>query len=734
MVSEDVVIGLNIRKEPSGHSTKLGLLPRGAKVTIGERSKDGRWGRIKQILSGQVKPVELGGIVAQGGANGWLFLGELDQAPAEPEAYDNVVVPATPVPIRAGERIGYMGEYQHYHDRLPTPRRALRPLLHLEVFSTDDVPAFIAASREYARSLPAGSGSLLVIDKGAKLVMPSQPSLSLDPAQMLVEASDSPAVGPWVKVRRGQLHVHPRASLGTYSSATNRYANGAKWTGWYVGYNSTQRTRDKALANKLRYGRREVLVPYGDPLWVERTALAGGAARVPAWHRFPLQLAHQADPASEFTRVLTREELERAAAEQRAIDAEGNKWWLLTLRRPAGSASSAQALQGWACEKGHAKIAWQSPWAWPGFALVEEGGLEPADMYANALELDGSATADESVDFKARADKVDRSALVQTLYQQIDRNGNGRFDPEELRAAAQQPLLAQALSRLIAKYESEWGGDEAKWNALDPLMLEGKSEWSAEKGRIKRLQWWSAVSAKLGATSFPADSQAYHFHPIGLIGNFQLAARDEERPESADDGAPIEPSGRKWVSRFLSSSKVTDLKQPFQGNAASFIAALEAAGVTVTINTTWRPPQRSYLMYYAREVSRGRLAPDKVPKFQPKNGDKPVNIDWAHRDGKGKADLVKARKAAAAMDAAYAAAGAIGKPYQSNHNGANAIDMRLTPAWGIGKTVVDANGKSRKVASKRDIIDVGATYKVLHWNYAGAKKKVDDPHWSATGN
>lgn len=194
-----------------------------------------------------------------------------------------------------------------------------------------------------------------------------------------------------------------------------------------------------------------------------------------------------------------------------------------------------------------------------------------------------------------------------------------------------------------------------------------------------------------------------------------------------------EPSGKHWVSRFMPSNKVSDLKEPFQTNVRNFLAALSTAGIKVDINTTLRPPQRSYLMFYAREIQAGNLEPDQVPAFVPQGGDAPVNIDWAHRDSSGKANLAAARKAAVAMDTAYGAADAIGKPYKSNHNGGEAIDMDFSPAWGIGKTVVDANGKSVKIGSKRHLIDVGATFKVLHWNYAGPKNKKDDPHWSKSG-
>lgn len=206
------------------------------------------------------------------------------------------------------------------------------------------------------------------------------------------------------------------------------------------------------------------------------------------------------------------------------------------------------------------------------------------------------------------------------------------------------------------------------------------------------------------------------------------------KEDAPPTGGAKEKSGKDWVSRFLPSNQVSDLKEPFRSGVKSFFAALTAAGIEVDINTTLRPPQRSYLMYYAREIKAGRLAPDKVPAFVPQGGDAPVNIDWAHRDSKGKADLVAAKKAAVEMDKAYNAAGAIGKPYKSNHNGGEAIDVDFSPAWGIGKSVVDGKGKKVTISSKKDLIKVGATFGVYHWNYNGPRDKNDDPHWSKTGN
>ncbi|HEY0135255.1 MAG TPA: hypothetical protein VGB85_14320 [Nannocystis sp.] len=736
-MTNDKVIGLNIRRDPNGKSPRLGLLPRGAKIAIGARSPDGKWGQIKQVISGTIAPVQQGGVVAPTAATGWVFLGELDPGPAEPTTFDDVVVPPKPVPIRAGDLIGYLGEYQQHVDALPTPVRGRRPMLHLEILTGESVPAFVNKCRAYARTLPAGSGSLFVIDKGAKLVVQTNPSGEIAGTDQAVPVGD--ATGAWVKVRRATKTIAEKATLGAYNSANHTYASGAVWTGWYVGPTNNLRTQSDAAAKKAGYTRREVMVPVGPPVWVEKAALdARGATATPlkTWNAFPLHLANAKDPAVGLTRVMTRTELERTPQAQRATDPEGNHWWRVSARTAAIDDKGHTAVVGWACEKGHDKVSWQSPWAWPGFEYVEEGAIETVDMWSTALLRTGMAKETEFTDFTARADKVDKSALLQKLYELIDTNKNGIFEPNELHAAMQQPLLSQALARVVTRYESEWGGDDSKWVALDPLVLDGIPEWQAEKQRIKSLRWWPKVAGKV--QGFPASPVAYHIHPIGLIANFHgepAAAPAESAPAARRTAnGPPEKSGRHWVSRFMSSSSISDLKQPFQGNVAKFFAALKAGGVSYNINTTLRPPQRSYLMYYAREVASGRLAPDKVPPFVPQENDEPVNIDWAHKDSAGKPDLVAAKKAARDMDSAYGAAGAIGKPYRSNHNGGRAIDVRFTPAWGIGKSVVDANGKTVKIGSKRDILNIGGTYNVFHWNYHGAKAKEDDPHWSATGN
>jgi hypothetical protein len=64
---------------------------------------------------------------------------------------------------------------------------------------------------------------------------------------------------------------------------------------------------------------------------------------------------------------------------------------------------------------------------------------------------------------------------------------------------------------------------------LDELLGHSGStphvNWLAEKERIKALCWWDEVMEKVG---LPEDGKVYHFHPVGVGGNFSAAIDDND--------------------------------------------------------------------------------------------------------------------------------------------------------------------------------------------------------------
>ncbi len=204
-------------------------------------------------------------------------------------------------------------------------------------------------------------------------------------------------------------------------------------------------------------------------------------------------------------------------------------------------------------------------------------------------------------------------------------------------------------------------------------------------------------------------------------------------------GGTPEKSGVAWVAKFPASTDIGMLETEFGKDLQAFIAALKEGGVTVRITTTYRPPQRSYLMYWAKQISDGAISPEKVTPFVPEVvGDERIDIDWAHLDEDGNPDLEAAKQAAKEMLKAFGVkSNSIAGPYKSNHNfkQAKAVDMTLWPEWGIGKTVKNKIGDKQKIETKDDLFEVGKSYGVTHFDLRPNKSKpeTDNVHWSRTG-
>ena len=147
--------GLSVRAGPSKNATRLSQLPKGAEITIG--TAEGEFSKLVNIVSGTAHPA----LAAddEGQLPGYVFTSLLKPL-SEPVEYGKVVVLENGWPIKAGDLIGHPGLYQN-HDS------AAQHMVHVELFSCDDVPAFIAQSRAWASRLPDDQKTLLRVYKGA---------------------------------------------------------------------------------------------------------------------------------------------------------------------------------------------------------------------------------------------------------------------------------------------------------------------------------------------------------------------------------------------------------------------------------------------------------------------------------------------------------------------------------------------------------------------------------------
>jgi hypothetical protein len=192
-------------------------------------------------------------------------------------------------------------------------------------------------------------------------------------------------------------------------------------------------------------------------------------------------------------------------------------------------------------------------------------------------------------------------------------------------------------------------------------------------------------------------------------------------------------SGTSWVSKFPTSASLSDLTSPFKEHATSFVGALRAAGATVTISATYRPPERAYLMHYAFVIAKQGFDPQKVP------GKTGVNICWTHKNTNGSFDLAKSKQAALDMVNAYGITSTVAPSLTSRHTERNAVDMSIS--WAGTLRVRNDSGVFVSIAStprtgmNTTLWSVGSSYGVIKFGtYAGGNPANDVPHWSTDGH
>ncbi|MCQ4317981.1 glycoside hydrolase family 104 protein [Stutzerimonas zhaodongensis] len=157
---------LNVRAEARMNSAVVGKLSKGAQIRA---SGEGVFLKLEQVISGNNEPALTPQV--DGSMPGYVSSSFLT-AQSKPQALDSVVLLDPPVPIKTGGLIGHLGKYQNQSHNSP------HELLHLEVFSCEDVPAFISECRKWAKNLPDEKKSLLKIHAGASKLIPHREDIN----------------------------------------------------------------------------------------------------------------------------------------------------------------------------------------------------------------------------------------------------------------------------------------------------------------------------------------------------------------------------------------------------------------------------------------------------------------------------------------------------------------------------------------------------------------------------
>jgi hypothetical protein len=524
------VTGLRVRDAANGKI--IGLLPGGTELSITETADTAKsgWARIATIKSGQPVGPVAGKSAPTNVSSGWVYAKELD-AIVEPKPLDQVVVLKKPYPVKAGTVVGHVGQYLRYTDAKLLPAKPTRPMLHVEVFAGPDLSAFIAKSRARAKVLN-DAHTFLEISPGALLVSSlPEPDQTLDQTGLKLVPVGATDGSRWVLVQPKTITMptppSPSASHG------QRPPQG-------------------------HHPLKPIETDHGSKLWVDSSlANQTTTAIVKGWKNFPLSVSNAKGPGTDFRDVFRRTDLDKLGAQNVAKDDKGTHWWNVTVGLKDGG-----TREGWVCEKDHPLARMCGPWDWPGFDLVDSTSIKPIDMFKRYLYVADQLLAGENKsEFQASATLVNGSDLITKLEKAVDANHDGKVTAQELAKAQQTPWMAEALSHLVVRCESEWGGGLGKWESLSPLMQTLLSLWKSEIERIAKLQWWGSVT---GVEGFPTEPSPWHFHPIGLVGNFISSQTNSH-------------------TLILTSKDVLDLKKTLQTEWVQWAGEMQAKGVVDTI-------------------------------------------------------------------------------------------------------------------------------------------------------
>ena len=277
--------------------------------------------------------------------------------------------------------------------------------------------------------------------------------------------------------------------------------------------------------------------------------------------------------------------------------------------------------------------------------------------------------------------------------------------------------------RLREPQMGHWYSDAPNYDLRDGYQ---DANFKADKAKFDKL---TSIKVALKLATTPATS-AKQGNKAANSGKQQTAS-DATKTQKLSNG--VTKSGPDWVKLYPNNNDLNILKEPFRTGAKQFINSMKNAGISVSIGVVYRPAERTYLMYYAKQIKDG-MSPLNVPRSDTftirDTGQKIpyIPIDWAHMEN-GKPNEKAAKAAATAMVNAYKiGSNPAAPPGKSTHIGRQAIDMTITNF--SGKSVKEAKGNPIKVSSFNDLVRIGATYGVIHFN---VPNKSDPPHWSQTG-
>ena len=446
---------------------------------------------------------------------GYVKVTSLTSFTFKPEKFNDIVILKSPIAISSGDFIGYIGHNQLKKDRFNEPTQAsistikrpsdkkLPQLLHVELFTCDDLPAFITKTRELADNLPESKKNLILIEKGARLIQASKADGKLNSGLGIKFISDKDSY--YVKI-----NLEYTLNSWEYFSENNPITKSI--------FNNNTKEIDDRLSDENseiilthyhkhqlenRYSKIYPQLTMSDiPDKVELVEVDHNSSSVkirfcvntkhywiaskdvshlfgqdgilntaiPYWKNFPLSLDKLPPATKDNTVHFPRTVSLNSLSNENLIIIEDEKTDSIWANVTAGN-EEHRPITGWVNIKKDAQehITRISPWHWTGFETI----LENASIGELYTKINDNRAG--TLDIKEYTDsmKALHKILTQSLlYSAEQKQTPPPFISEYFKDTLRNSWTAEMIGHLSIKYESEWYADEAltKWNEIDNLF------------------------------------------------------------------------------------------------------------------------------------------------------------------------------------------------------------------------------------------------------------------------
>ena len=446
---------------------------------------------------------------------GYVKVTSLTSFTFKPEKFNDIVVLKSPIAISSGDFIGYIGHNQLKKNSFNEPIQAsistikrpsdkkLPQLLHVELFTCEDLSAFITQTRALADNLPESEKNLILVEKGARLIQASEADGKLNSGLGIKFTSDKDSY--YVKINLeytlNSLEYYSENNLKSqtiFNNNTKKIADRLSNENKEIilthyqkhclenRYNKiySQLTMsdipDKVELVEVDHNSSSVKIRFcvnTKHYWIASKDVSHLFKQVgtlntaiPYWNNFPLSLDNlppaTKDNTVHFPRTVSLDSLSNENLITIEDESTGSIWVKVT----AGN-EDRRSITGWVNIKKDAQehVKRISPWHWQGFETV----IEKASVGEFYTKINDNRAG--TLDIKEYTDsmKALHKILIESLLYSVQRKkGLPPFTIEFLKDGLRNSWIAEMIGHLSIKYESEWYADEAltKWKEIDDLF------------------------------------------------------------------------------------------------------------------------------------------------------------------------------------------------------------------------------------------------------------------------